>query len=237
MNLVTLQTKTTTNFQDNLDYLENLILQTPINSFILAPELCLTSYSYDRLDEVAEFTKVASKKLLELSKNRTISLTMTTKKEHKYYNTFFTFKGGEVLYTQNKVELFKLTNENRYFSEAEKDAIQIFDFNNLKIGVLICFELRYIDYWQKLRGADIILIPAMWGKSRKDNYETLTQALAVANQCFVIASCSADEEFAKGSAIISPFGLTTIDDESEIISSNIDLKEIKMMRKYLDVGI
>ena len=237
MNLVSLQTKTGPNFQDNLDYLESLILQTPINSFILAPELCLTSYSYERLEEVALFTDIAKKKLLALSGDRTISLTMTTKKQNKYYNTFFTFKDNEILYTQNKVELFKLTDENRYFSSGEKESIKIFNFNNLKIAVLICFELRYIDYWQKLRGADIILVPAMWGKSRKDNYETLTQALAVANQCFVIASCSADDEFAKGSSIISPFGLKTADDESEIISSEIDLKEIKMMRKYLDVGI
>ena len=237
MNLVALQTKTNENFQDNLDYLEKLILQTPINSFILAPELCLTEYSYDRLEELANFTNIAKTKLLELSKQRTISLTMTTKKDGKYYNTFFTFKDGAILYTQNKVELFKLTQEDRYFTSGNKDDILIFNYNNLKIAVLICFELRYIDYWQKIRGADIILIPAMWGKSRKDNYETLTQALAVANQCFVIASCSANEEFAKGSSIISPFGLKTMDDESEIISSDIDLKEIKMMRKYLDVGI
>lgn len=237
MNLVSLQTKTTPNFQDNLNYLESLILQTPINSFILAPELCLTSYSYDRLDKVVEFTDIAIKKLLQLSLKRTISLSMTTKKEGKYYNTFFTFKDKEILYTQNKVELFKLTDENKYFSSGNREDIQIFNFNNLKIAVLICFELRYIDYWQKIRGADIILVPAMWGISRKDNYETLTQALAVANQCFVIASCSADKEYAKGSAIISPFGLKTIDDESEIISSDIDLKEIKIMRKYLDVGI
>lgn len=237
MNLIALQTKTTDNFQDNLDYLENLILQTPLNSFILASELCLTDYCYEELEKAVDFKDIALEKLLELSYDRTISLTMTTTKNNKYYNTFFMLKDGEVLYTQDKVELFKLTQEDKYFEKGNKEEIKIFNYGNLKIAVLICFELRFIEYWKKLMGADIILIPAMWGITRKTNFEILTQALAIMNQCFVLASCNAGEEFAKGSSIVSPYGYRVADDEAEIIQSNIDLKEIKMMRKYLDVGI
>ncbi|WP_428023335.1 carbon-nitrogen hydrolase family protein [Arcobacter sp.] len=237
MNLVTLQTKPTKNFQDNLDYLEKLILQTPIESFILASELCLTLYAYERLEEASKLTIEAIKRLTILSKNRTIALTMTTKEEGKYFNTFYIFHKEKIVHKQSKIKLFTLNDENKYFTEGEEKNIKLFEIDGLKIGVLICFELRFIDYWQKLKGADIILIPAMWGAKRKDNYETLTRALAVANQCFVIASDSADESCAKSSAIITPFGEITLDDEKEIISKIVDLKEIKLMRKYLDVGI
>jgi predicted amidohydrolase len=41
---------------------------------------------------------------------------------------------------------------------------------------VICFELRFIDFWKKMQGADLILIPSMWGKPRKQNFETLTRA-------------------------------------------------------------
>jgi len=237
MNLVTLQTKPTLDFQDNLLYLEKLILQTPKESFILASELCLTLYAYDRLQEASICTNEAIKRLIELSKQRTIALTMTTKVDGKYFNTFYIFHKEKIIHKQSKIKLFTLNDENKYFTAGDEKEIKLFEIDGLKIGVLICFELRFIKYWQKLQGANIILIPAMWGAKRKDNYETLTKALAVANQCFVIASDSADETCAKGSAIISPFGDVTIDDNSEIISKNIDLKEIKLMRKYLDVGI
>lgn len=237
MNLVSLQTKTKNSFQDNLDYLENLILQTPLKSFILAPELALTNYSYECINEASDFTNIAIKRLLGLSKERTISLTMIEKIDEKYFNTFFMFKDNEIQYKQSKVELFKLNNENKYFTKGNQEKIKLFDFGNLKVGILICFELRFLDYWQELQGADIILVPAMWGKNRKDNYETLCKSLAIINQCYVLASDSANEDCAKSSCIISPFGNKIFDDEKEIISSQIDLKEIKMMRKYLDVGI
>jgi predicted amidohydrolase len=237
MNLITLQTKPSTNFQDNLDHLETLILQTPKESFILAPELCLTGYAYGRIIEAAKFTKIAIEKLTELSKERTISLTMTNKECEDYFNTFYIFHKGKIIHKQSKIKLFTLNDENKYFESGREEDIKIFELDELKIGVLICFELRFLDYWQKLKGADIILIPAMWGSKRKDNYETLSKALAVANQCFVIASDSADESCAKSSAIITPFGDVTIDDSKEVISKTIDLKEIKLMRKYLDVGI
>ncbi len=237
MNLITLQTKLSTNFQDNLVYLEKLILQTPKESFILAPELCLTGYAYERIAEASKFTKKAIEKLTELSHERTISLTMTNKECEDYFNTFYIFHKGKIIHKQSKIKLFTLNDENKYFESGREEDIKLFEIDGLKVGILICFELRFIDYWQKLKGADIILVPAMWGAKRKDNYETLTKALAITNQCFVMASDSADESCAKSSAIITPFGNVTIDDNKETISKDIDLKEIKLMRKYLDVGI
>ncbi len=73
----------------------------------------------------------------------------------------------------------------------------------------------------------IILNPAMWGLKRKDHYETISKSLALVNQCFVIATNSADDNMAKGSGIISPFGNVTRDDNKEIVVEKIDLEEIK----------
>lgn len=237
MNLVALQTKTNENFQDNLDYLEKLILKTPANSFILAPELALNAYAYERLEEAVKISEKAIKRFLLLSKDRTISLTMTTKENENYFNTFFIFHKEKIIHKQSKIKLFVLNDEKRYFTAGDENNLKIFEIDGIKIAVLICFELRYIEFWQKIKGADIILVPAMWGEKRKENYEVLTQALAIANQCFVIASDSANKECAKSSAIISPFGNVIRDDNEEIISSFVDLKEIKKMRKYLNVGI
>jgi len=237
INLVALQLKTTNKFEKNLKRLVKHIKDTTKKSFILAPELYLTGYSYDRLEEAVEFTKIAKKKLLKLSKNKTISLTLTTKKNNQYFNTLHIFHNNKIVHTQSKNKLFVMNDERKYFTKGNEEDIKIIEIDGLKIASIICFELRYIELWKKLQGADIILVPSMWGKARKDNFETLTKALAVANQCFVLATNSANENMAKSSAIISPFGDVVMNDTKKMISSNVNLREIKKMRRYLNIGI
>jgi predicted amidohydrolase len=235
MNLIALQLKTGKNFDKNLAKLVKHINNQPNDSIILAPELFLTGYSYDKLEDAANFTNKALKVLKFLSNEKTIALTLVTKNKGKFYNTLHVFYQGKVIHTQSKHKLFTLNNEHQHFASGEKKDIKIFQVGDLKVASLICFELRFIDLWKKIQGCDIVLVPAMWGKLRKQNYETLTQALAVANQCYVIASDSCNEDMAKSSAIISPFGEVTKNDSKKVISSDFDLKQIKKMRRYLPV--
>jgi len=237
MNLVSLQLKTSKDFSRNLKNLEKHIKKCSDNSIILAPELCLNGYAYDRFSEAVDISKKAIKSLKKLSHNKTISLTLTTKKNKKYYNTLHIFHNGKIVHTQSKNKLFVLNNEMKYFTAGKEEDIKIIDIDGIKIASLICFELRFVDLWKKIQGADIVLVPAMWGKRRKNNFETLTKSLAVINQCFVIASDSSNDEMAKSSAIISPFGNVTLDDNKKVLSLNADLKEIKKMRRYIKVGI
>jgi predicted amidohydrolase len=237
MNLFSLQIKTSNNFELNLQKLETKILKISKNSLVLAPELCLTGYAYKRLDEAVKITNKAIKLLKKLSFDKIIVLTMTTKKNSNYFNTLHIFYQGKIVHTQSKVKLFVLDDERKYFTAGAEKDIKIIEINNIKIASLICFELRFIDLWKKVQGADIILVPAMWGKLRKQNYESLSNALAIANQCYVVASDSANSNMAKSSAIISPFGKTISDDNQKIISSKFDKKEIKKMRRYLHTGI
>ena len=77
----------------------------------------------------------------------------------------------------------------------------------------------------------------MWGVKRKDHYESISKALALVNQCFVIASNSANDNMAKGSAIISPFGNVVKDDLKTKIEANFDKDEIKKVRTYINIGL
>ena len=72
---------------------------------------------------------------------------------------------------------------------------------------------------------------------RKDHYESISKARALVSQCFVIACNSADENMAKGSAIINPFGIVKKDDSKEIIEDFFDLNEIKKVRTYINIGL
>ena len=237
MNLIALQIKTQEDFSKNLEHLKKLIINSPENSIILAPEIALSGFCYDRMQEAADFSIIAIEELKQLAINKTIALTLITKTNGKFFNTLYIFNNQKTIHTQSKVKLFPLGDEHEHFEQGKEEDIKIIEINGIKIATLICFELRFPQLWEKVKGADIILNPSMWGLKRKDHYETISKSLALINQCFVIACNSADSNMAKGSAIISPFGNVNKDDEKEIIIEKIDLEEIKKIRKYINIGL
>ncbi|BAK74135.1 carbon-nitrogen hydrolase family protein [Arcobacter sp. L] len=237
MKLIALQIKTSNNFQENLNNLKELINSCENNSLILAPELALSGFSYDRMEEASNFSLKAIDEINELSIDKIIALTFITKKDGNFYNTLYIFHNQKIIHTQAKYKLFPLGDELEYFSSGNFEDIKIIEINGLKIATLICFELRFPELWEKVKGADIILNPAMWGIKRKDHYESISKALALVNQCFVIACNSADDNMAKGSAIISPFGNVIKDDLKTKIESKFDFEEMKKVRKYINIGL
>lgn len=224
-------------YENNLETLMHLIKQTSPYSIIVAPELCLTNFSFTHMQKAAAFGQHALPKLLELSKERVIAFTMTEEVDGKFYNSAKILYQEKVIHSQPKVKLFALGEEDKHFTSGKAEDIKIIEIEGLKIALLICFEIRFITLWEKIQGADIILIPALWGKLRKEHYESITTSLAIINQAFVIASDSANDTMASSSGIITPFGNTLRDDTKNRLTLKADLKEIKKMRRYLDVGI
>ncbi|MEA3513823.1 MAG: carbon-nitrogen hydrolase family protein [Campylobacterota bacterium] len=237
MNLVSLQLKTSDNFEKNLNLLVSKIKSCSKDDIILAPELFLNGYAYDKMDEAVDITNKAIPILKKLSIDKTIALTFTTKYDNKYFNTLKVFYKGQIIYSQHKHKLFVMNDERKFFTAGIEKDIKTFQIGDLKVASLICFELRFSELWKQIQGADIILIPAMWGKIRAENFITLTKALAIMNQCFVLCSDSSNDNMAKNSGIISPFGIEYRDNRATIIKQKLDLNEIKKMRRYLNIGI
>jgi len=224
-------------YEQNLQKLTSLIQKAPSRSVVVAPELCLTNFSFDTLHAAADFGQVAKKEILALSKEKIICLTMTEKIDGHFYNNAKIFYKNKEIYSQAKAKLFTLGEEDKHFKPGNTEKIQIIEIDGLRYAILICFEIRFIQLWEQIQGADIILIPALWGKIRKTQLESITKTLAIINQAFVILSDSANEDMAQSSGIITPFGKTYRDDHSEYITLKANLKEIKKMRRYMDIGL
>ncbi len=224
-------------FEENFKKFSSLVKKTSPNSIVTAPELCLSNFCYDDMQKAVEFTKTVTPKIKELSKNRVLALTMLEKEKNSFVNRAKVFYDGEVVFWRDKYELFKFGNEDKYFKAGKKEDIKIFEIEGIKYALIICFELRFVDIWKQIQGADIILIPSLWGKSRKKHLEILGNALSLANQCFVAISNSSNEDMAKSSLISTPFGEIYKDDRKTVLKQTIDLKEIKKIRRYLNVGI
>ncbi|MEA3371293.1 MAG: carbon-nitrogen hydrolase family protein [Campylobacterota bacterium] len=235
--LCSLLFKTTPDYNNNLQILLTLINQTDEESIIVAPEVCLTAFDYDNFDELLEFALVATEEIKKVSFSKTVITTMIEKRSDEVFNFVKVFHNGEVVYERAKARLFRFGDEHKYMSEGKDEDIQIIEVDGIKIAILICFELRFKELWQKSEGADVIAVPSWWGALRRENFKTLTQALAVMNQCYVVASDSLNEECTAKSGVITPFGEVQRNGNKPCLEVPYSTKEIKKMRKYMDVGI
>ena len=231
-----LQLKNNSDYVRNLEKVKEYIINLPKDAIVLAPEVCLTDYDYENLDKACEFGEVALKELLNLVENKILALTLLRKIDGKVVNQAVVIHNRRVVHTQNKHKLFKLGDEHLFLEAGDGEDIKIFEVDGIKFGLLICFELRFKELWQKLEGADVILVPSQWGISRKRHLELLGNALAVVNQCYVAVANSSKADMASSSAIYAPMSGVTIDDASECIKSILDFKQIKFMRRYLKLS-
>jgi omega-amidase len=229
--------ETTANYNTNLETLLTLIKQTSDYSLIVAPEVCLTGFDYDNFEDACEFAAFASQEIQKVSQHKIIVFTMIEKRGDKVYNFVKLFYNGEVLHERAKAKLFRFGGEEKFFSEADEDEVQIVEVDGIKIGILICFELRFKALWQKLEGSDVIVVPSWWGALRALHFKTLTNAIAIMNQCYVIASDSKNAECTGLSGIITPQGIEERNGNKPCLELEYNKKEISLMRRYMNVGI
>ena len=203
----------------------------------MAPEVCLTAYDYENFEAVLDFATNAIKEIKKASKNKTVILTILERRDDKIFNFAKVFHNGEVVYERAKARLFRFGDEHKYMDEGGDEAIKIIEVNGIKIAIFICFELRFKELWKMSEGADIIAVPSYWGVLRTQHFKTLTQALAIMNQCYVIASDSANEDCTKMSGIITPQGEVKRNGNEPCLEMEYKKKDISLMRRYMDVGI
>ena len=229
----TLQPSIFQDFDRNLDFIIAQLYEIPYGGILLAPEVALTGFAYQRMEEASEFSKKATEKLLSASEGKTFMTTMIEKKNKNFYNNFKVFHHGSIIHKQAKSKLFSLGDEHLYFKEGDSDECVPFVIDGVKCGALVGFELRFLEMWNQMYDAEIIFIPAQWAKIRKMHFETLSRALAIANQSFVITSNPSNQQVECGSAIITPYGLVHLNDHKHRIELEIDLEEVVRMRKYI----
>jgi predicted amidohydrolase len=235
--LCSLLFKTTSDYKQNLETLLSLIDECNEKSFIVAPEVCLTSYDYENFEAVLEFAPYAIEAIKAASQNKIIILTILERRNGEVFNFAKVFHNGEVVYERAKAKLFRFGDEHKYMQEGSVDDFKIVEVDGIKIAVFICFELRFKELWSKSEGADVIAVPAWWGKIRSEHFKVLTQSLALVNQCYVVASDSQNEECTQISTIVSPQAKALYGGNKPCLEVEYNKKEISLMRRYMDVGI
>ncbi|BCX78726.1 carbon-nitrogen hydrolase family protein [Campylobacter sp. 19-13652] len=164
------------------------VASCPDSSLVLAPELVLGGYSEFYADDGFYDTLFKS-----CVGDKIIAFTRFTKcKNDKPKNELILLNQSGIIHSQAKSKLFLPNGEDKIFSKGSESGVVPFKFNGINIGALICFELRFLQLWEQLVGADIVLVPAMWGDGKRAQFEALCAGLAVINGAFVLAVSAGD---------------------------------------------
>jgi len=165
----------------------------------------------------------------------------------KFTNSSCAFSShGELIGRYDKIHLFDVNvqdNEKNYcesrFTQAGKKPCVV-KTPMAKVGLTVCFDLRFPELFQKLRtlGADIITVPSAFTRvTGKAHWQTLLQARAIENQVYIIAAGQEGvhengRETWGHSLIVSPWGetLACIEQGEGIISADFIPEEITKIR-------
>ena len=112
---------------------------------------------------------------------------------NKVRNTCFVYdKTGKQVARYDKIHLFNFTMGSENFSEERTiepgDRIVTFDSPYGRIGLSICYDLRFPELYRAMGDVNIIVVPsAFTATTGKAHWETLVRARAIENLAYVIA--------------------------------------------------
>src|SRR3954464_9321940 len=116
--------------------------------------------------------------------------------QEKLANTCVMFApGGERLAVYRKIHMFDVEVGDVSYRESETeqagDQIELADANGAKVGLTICYDLRFPELYRILavRGARVITVPsAFTERTGRDHWEVLVRARAIEDQVFMVAA-------------------------------------------------
>jgi len=154
------------------------------------PEMWSTGYDYRHLADLAERTPDVIAALCAFSAETSMVLvgSLPEKEGEALYNAATVIDCGQVVGRYRKLHLFSTMGEDRFLTAGDQDLVV--DTSVARIGVAICYDLRFPEQFRKmaLEGAEVICLPAEWPKPRQEHWRTLLRARAIENQLFVAAA-------------------------------------------------
>lgn len=214
---------------------------------IVLPEVFNTGCGHGRIEHLAEeipggetfkfFSNLASK-----YKSNIVAGSFTERcPDRKFRNTSLVFdRSGNMIGKYQKIHMFSYygCDEGKYMTPG--DSISVVETDIGKIGLSICYDLRFPELFRSLAysGAEIIVCPAAWSYPRIEHWQTLTRARAIENQAYFIAvnqvgKTNTDRINFGYSAVINPWGdvIACAGGNEGVMMVEIDLDAAKKLRE------
>lgn len=124
---------------------------------------------------------------------------------------------GKQVARYDKIHLFGLDLGNEHYHEEKTiesgNEIQVVDTPFGKIGLSICYDLRFPELYRAMGEVNMIIVPAAFTDTTgRAHWETLIRARAIENLCYVIAPAQggyhlSGRETHGNSMIVDPWGV------------------------------
>ena len=184
----------------------------PPHSLFVLPELWLSGFNYETLDEYATQTPTILKQLQSLCREHQVILagSLPSLEESGIGNTLYIVNHSGVIGSFTKQHLFSPMNEDQHFSPATSLTAATTE-HGIFAG-LVCYDLRFPELakLQTQQGAELLLVCSQWPTERIGHWRTLLQARAIENQVHVVGcnrvGTTGSTQFGGHSMLIDPNG-------------------------------
>lgn len=159
--------------------------------------------------------------------------------EHRNYNTTLVVNAeGEILSAYRKTHLYDAFGYKE--SDTIKPGNKFFEPIETpfgKIGLFVCYEVRFpeVSRYQRMKGADVILMPTAWvaGKMKSQQFQTLIAARAIENGVYVLACDQCGPDFLGESVAVDPMGLpiASAGERETLIVAHVDTDRVAEVRR------
>jgi nitrilase len=249
------------NFQQACTFLDKAILEHKPR-LVVFPEnfLCLGVIDYSHpAQELSPFID----RLAKIAKQNCIyillgSIPILAKHNKCYSRSMLLDPNGVLLGSYDKIHLFDVSVSDRKSTTNYKESESfvagkkhsVLPLDSFKLGLSICYDLRFPELYQSLRkgGADIIAVPSAFTyKTGQDHWEVLLRARAIETQCYVIAAnqCGQHRNSETGalrktwghSMIIDPWGkiLCSLQHAPGVCAASLDLDFLNDIRVSMNI--
>lgn len=222
----------------------------------ILPEMFNCPYENEKFVEYAE-TKEDSFTLKTISKLANdlniyiLAGSIPEKKENKIYNSSYFFdNNGKIIANHKKMHLFDIDVKGKIrFMESDTlsagDDFTIADTPFVKIGIGICYDIRFIELGRilTLNGAKILIYPGAFNLTTGPaHWELLFRSRALDNQVYTIGVAPALNKNSNyksfgHSIVASPWGdvIAECGYDEELKVVNIDLDKINKVRNEIPI--
>lgn len=152
---------------------------------------------------------------------------------------------GKLVARYDKIHLFGLDLGNEHYQEAKLiepgDKVVVLNSPFGRIGLSVCYDLRFPELYRTMPDVDIIVVPAAFtATTGRAHFETLIRARAIENLAYVIAPAQggyhlSGRETHGDSMIVDPWGvvLDRLTRGSGVVIANINPAYQASLRKSL----
>jgi hypothetical protein len=210
---------------------------------IVFPEVITSGFAdFERLAELPPYTSLESIRELANSHKVAIASSMLLREGDSIYNRIFLATAEGDLLTQDKRHLFSPGGEAKYVSPALERHIYL--FKGWRILLTACYDLRF-PVWCRNRNNeyDLIINCANWPQPRRRVWQTLLNARAMENLCYVcgVNRVGTDDDglhYTGDSAIVDPRGNhlgEATPEEEQFFSAIIEREPMEKLRHKFPV--